>query len=1150
MKKDIKDLIKERIVILDGAMGTQLQLIDIPEESWIFKGEEKEGCNELLSITASEIVKTVHKNYLKAGADMIKTNSFGAFPWVLDEYGMAEETYNLSKASAINVGEAIAEVNPDAYILGAIGPGTKLPSLGHITYDEMYKGYQPCVEGLIDGGAEVFLLETCQDPLQIKAAINAINTVCEKKSVNIPIMVSVTIETTGGMLIGTDAETIATIMEPYDLLSLGFNCGSGPSEVMKHVKTLSENWAGRISVHSNAGLPINHGGCTVYPMEPGEFSELEKEFLSYDGVNFLGGCCGTSPAHIEALANLVKGLTPKPSIKRSEDLKISSLFSVVDLKQNPSPLLIGERSNATGSKAFRELLLDENYEEALKVANQQIKAGAHVLDVNVGFAGRDEKKDMNEVVKRYATLPIPLMPDSTQIDGLEEALKLIGGKSIINSVNLEDGEERFAKICKLAKQFGATLICLTIDEKGMAKTKEKKLEIAERMYKIATEEHNINPSNLMFDLLTFTIGSGDEEYYNAGSDLIESIRELQIRHPEVSTTLGLSNISFGLSKDARIFLNSVFLSHCIEAGLTSAIVNVKHILPLSKISREDKKACDDLIFNNRTKDFDPLFTFIEHFKDATADLHVMNDDEFEKLSDEEKIKTLLMDGDKDKLIELVSAVKDKIAPEKIVNEILLDGMRVIGELFGNGEMQLPFVLQSAETMKSTVDYLNPFLPKQEKTTQTTLVLGTVKGDVHDVGKNLVDIILTNNGFKIINIGIKASIEMFIKEAKEHNADAIGMSGLLVKSTNEMKNNLIEMKKLGINTPVLIGGAALSKSFVDDFCRDEYDGPIFYCRDAFDGIIAMGRVEANILKGEVIDYWLDADKKYDEIQALLKEKNIKSKKEDFGDGIVIMPENDKVPTVPFLGDSVLKAGKDFDKSTVFEWLNKTVLFRSRWGYAEKKPEKYKKMLKDIIEPKYEELKKLFLEGDFYNPVALYGYFKCRSNNGKLIVYNEDEEFELDFPRQKKSPYRSLADYFKADEDDIIGLSLASSGLDLPAFEKTYFDNGKMVDYHLIHALGTELAEALAELIHKKIRIDMGIAKNEGLELIDIEMRNYQGKRYSPGYPACPELEMNKTIFDLLKPEKYGIILGETFQMHPEATTCAFVVHHKDAVYYGV
>ncbi len=1151
MKIDIKELVKQRVVILDGAMGTQLQNIDIPQDAWIFNNEEKEGCNELLNFTAPQIIQSIHENYLKSGADLIKTNSFGSFPWVLEEYNLADQSYALAKASAQIAKKAINNINPNAYILGSIGPGTKLPSLGHITYDEMFEGYKPCVEGLLDGGAEIFLLETCQDPLQIKAGINAINSVLEERNLHLPIMVSVTIETNGCMLIGTDAETIATILEPYNILSLGFNCGSGPDEVLKHVKTLSENYAGYISVHANAGLPINMGGCTVYPMQPTEFSHLEKNFLNYNGVSFVGGCCGTSPEHIKALKEAVKGIIPKPPIKEPKNLKVASLFSTVDLKQNPSPLLIGERSNATGSKIFRELLLAENYEEAVNIATGQIKCGAHVLDVNVGFAGRDEKKDMTEIVTRYSKLPIPLMPDSTQLDGLKTALKLIGGKAIINSANLEDGEERFAKICNLAKKYGACLICLTIDEKGMAKTKERKLEVAERMFDLATKKHGIKPANIMFDFLTFTIGSGDEEYYNAGIDLIESIREIQIRHPEVSTTLGLSNISFGLSKDARIFLNSVFLSHCIDAGLTSAIVNVMHILPLNKISAEDKKACDDLIFNRRTPDFDPLFAFIEHFKDATAQVFSVSDEEFNKLSDEEKIKTLLMDGDKNKLVEIIKDAQKTIPPEKIVNEILIDAMRVVGELFGKGEMQLPFVLQSAECMKFAVDYLNPFLPKTEKTTKTTLILGTVKGDVHDVGKNLVDIILTNNGFKIVNIGIKATIEDFIKAYKDYNADAIGMSGLLVKSTNEMKNNLAELKKHGISAPIILGGAALSKSFVDDYCRVEYDGVIFYCRDAFDGIIAMTRIEKAKNDGKPIDPYFKSDHTSCAEKILCKNiinvENSEVSEKEFAEEIEKFKLEDVIlPQAPFYGVKQLKIGEEVSKETIFDWINKSVLFKARWGYKDYDD----KFLNEFLLPKFEELKKLFIEGDFYNPIALYGFYKCKSNDTTLIINHENKEYKIEFPRQNKAPYRCVADFFSSTKDDVVAFSLASSGLDVEKFEKEIFKNGEYANYNLIHGLVVELAESLAEVVHKIIRIKLNILQNETAKLSDINMKNYQGKRYSPGYPACPNLEINKTIFELLQPEKYGITLNENFFMNPEATTVAIIAHHKEAVYYSV
>jgi 5-methyltetrahydrofolate--homocysteine methyltransferase len=719
----ILNTIKKRPLIIDGAMGTQLQQRDdqISKEAW----QGNEGCNELLNVTAPEVLSDIFHAYLTAGADLITTNTFGSFSWVLDEYQISHRAYELTKAGAELVKEQCKKFSTPEhprFCLGSVGPGTKLPSLGHITYDEMYEGYTEFCKALIDGGADIFLLETCQDPLQIKAALHACQEANRVMGTDIPIMVSVTIELSGTMLIGTDAETIATILEPFDILSLGFNCGTGPQQVLKHVKTLSELWHKPISIHANAGLPQNRGGYTYYPMGPDEFVEQQEKFLEYNGVSFLGGCCGTTPQHIRALVDRVTKKTPKePS--GSHPTSIASLFNTTPLMQEPAPLLMGERSNATGSKAFRELLLAEDYEGTLSVAQQQVRAGAHVIDINVGFAGRDERKDMNAVISMYnQKIALPLMPDSTQTIGLETALKNIGGKPILNSVNLEDGEEKFDAVCQLAKKFGTSLVCLTIDEVGMAKTIEKKLEVAERIIKLATTRHNIKKQDLIFDVLTFTLGSGDEEYLEAGINTIEAIRELRKRHPEVGTTLGLSNISFGLDKDARPYLNSMFLHHCIEAGLTSVIINVKHIIPINKISQEDQDICNNLIFN---KGEEPLFKFIAHFSSKEAlDTDVL-DEEYLAMSDEEKIAKLLMDGDKDRMIPLVEEVRHKIAPEKIVNEILIDAMKVIGELFGNGEMQLPFVLQSAETMKKTVDYLNPYLPKVEKEVDTTLALCTV-----------------------------------------------------------------------------------------------------------------------------------------------------------------------------------------------------------------------------------------------------------------------------------------------------------------------------------------------------------------------------------------------------------------------------------------
>jgi 5-methyltetrahydrofolate--homocysteine methyltransferase len=1151
-KEYILKTIKERPLIIDGAMGTQLQQRDdkIPKEAW----EGNEGCNELLNVTAPDIMNEIFHAYLTAGADLITTNTFGSFSWVLDEYQIGNRAYELTKAGAELVKkqcEAFSTPEKPRFCLGSIGPGTKLPSLGHITYDEMYD------LALIDGGVDIFLLETAQDPLQIKAALHACEEACKQKNVDIPIMVSVTIELSGSMLIGTDASTIATIMEPFDIISLGFNCGTGPDQVVKHIKTLSELWHKPISVHANAGLPQNRGGYTYYPMGPDEFADKQEAFLEYDGVSFLGGCCGTTPQHIRALVDRVEKITPKaPSGKQENSL--ASLFGTVPLMQEPAPLLIGERSNATGSKAFRELLLAEDYEGTLSVGQQQVRAGAHVVDVSVGFAGRDETKDMKEVMSLYAQkISLPLMPDSTQTVALETALKCIGGKPIINSVNLEDGIEKFDAVCQLAKKFGAALVCLTIDEIGMAKTVERKLEIAERIYELATKKHGIKPENLVFDLLTFTLGSGDEEYVDAGINTIEAIREFRSRHPEVGTTLGLSNISFGLDKDARPYLNSMFLHHCLEAGLTSVIINVKHIIPINKISKEDQEICNNLIFN---KGEEPLFKFIEHFSTKEAIDSDVEDAEYLAMSDEEKIAKLLMDGDKDRMIPLVEKVRHKIAPEKIVNEILIDAMKVVGELFGSGQMQLPFVLQSAETMKKTVDFLNPYLPKVEKSVDTTLALGTVKGDVHDVGKNLVDIILSNNGFKVVNLGIKVELDQFIQTMKDGHISALGMSGLLVKSTQVMKENLETLQKEGIKIPILLGGAALTRTFIDDFCRPIYDGPIFYCKDAFDGVTAMSRIEAGNFDTNLHPDAPEVEKKEEKEYIIPPFSEIK------------MPSRDvKVPTPPFWGRREIKLTPQ-QIEMAFEWINHKILFKSRWGYSSKgmSKEAYQKQLDEVVWPAYEKLKAKFIDEKLFEPTILYGYWPCRSDDNSLLIFDESEGYFNDsevnteplehvmgrarevftFPRQRKAPHRALSDFFHSDRHDVIALTCVSAGEKLSEVEREIYERGDYTEYYQFHGLGVELAEALAEIAHKQIRLDLNIADNEGSTLADVQMNKYQGSRYSFGYAACPDLELNRPLFNLLKPEEFGIELSETYQIHPEQSTSALVVYHPNATYYNV
>ncbi len=1162
----IKKILESRILVIDGATGTQIQNLDIPKEAWLDEsGEEQEGCNELLNATAPHLMQEVHNGYAKAGADLIKTNTFGTMPWVLDEYGMGDRAYELSKKGAEIVKEICNRYSTPTkprFVLGSIGPGTKLPSLGHIHYDEMFQGYTTTALGLIDGGCDVFLLETCQDPLQIKSAIHACEEANRERGTDIPIMVSVTIELSGSMLIGTDATTIVTILEPFNILSLGFNCGTGPDQVKKHLKTLSELCSIPISVHANAGLPQNRGGYTYYPMGPDEFTNKQLEFTKFDGVSFLGGCCGTTPQHIYALQKAVKDIKPKTPKGKIEP-SIASLFNTTELFQKPAPLLIGERSNATGSKAFRELILASDYEGTLTVGQAQVRDGAHCLDVNVEFAGRDGARDMRAVMEMYnQKIPLPLMPDATRVNTMEEGLKCIGGKPIINSVNLEDGEEKLDAICKLAKKYGTALVCLTIDEKGMAKTTEDKLRIAERIYDLAVNRHKINPRDLIFDMLTFTVGSGDEEYRDAGIQTVEAIRELHKRHPEVGSTLGLSNISFGLSMNARKFLNSVFLHHCLEAGMTSVIINVKHIVPLSKMDKEDIDICEELLFNPNDQS---LFKFIEHFSDKSVE-DDQTDEEYEALSTKEKIAKLLLDGDKERMIPLVEKARSEINPDTIVNEILIDAMKVVGELFGSGQMQLPFVLQSAETMKATVDYLNPYLTKQEKETDTTLVIGTVKGDVHDVGKNLVDIILSNNGFKVINVGIKTDLQEYLDVMKESNIQAIGMSGLLVKSTAVMRDNLEVMAEMGITIPVLLGGAALTRSFVDDFCRPIYKGAIFYCRDAFDGVIAMSRIEKYNEDPSVgLDTRLAGDMK--EREKVVKKKVIIPPFEE-----IKMPESVDIPTPPFWGRRVMQKD-DLDLDMVFSWVNKRTVIKMHWGYKSKgmSKEEYQKLLDTKVYPTYERLKKEFIEKELFKPTIIYGYYPCRSNDQELLLFDESEGWNVDsnasrerfdevkdrvkvkfsFPRQTRKPHRALSDFFRHDRHDVIALTCVSAGEKFSAYEKELYNAGEYLEYNMVHGFSVELAEALAEVAHKQIRLDLNIAReDEGHTLRDVRMNRYHGARYSFGYPACPDLEQSRELFDMLKPEEFGIVLSETFQIHPEQSTSALVVHHPKATYYAI
>ncbi|MCI5968605.1 homocysteine S-methyltransferase family protein [Helicobacter sp.] len=1145
----IQTLIKERVLILDGAMGTEIQKHTIQSWETNTKGEKLDGCSEALNLFAPNVIQSIHTSYLQAGANILKANTFGVMPWVLAEYDLQEKCKEIAKVGITLAKECIKAHKPlenqkDAlFIAASLGPGTKLPSLGHIDYDTMFSGYCVCVEGFKEAKADIILLETAQDPLQIKAALHA----CQAIAPEIPIMVSVTIETTGTMLIGTDITTLFYILEPFNLLSLGINCGLGPDLARKHLQDLSVVCKFPISIHTNAGLPENRGGITYYPMQAEEFSAIEQGFLEIEGVALLGGCCGTTPEHIKMLVQKTANHKPLPP-KNSVTPCITSLFDYKELKQSPAPLLIGERSNATGSKAFRELLLKEDYEGALSVGNAQVRSGTHCLDLSVAFAGRNEEKDMQALIPLYATkITLPLMPDSTQVNALEIALKHIGGRPIINSANLEDGIGKFDKVASLAKKFGTALVCLTIDEQGMCKTYARKIECAKRMMERAKSVHNLREEDIIFDPLTFTIGSGDAEYFTAGIETLETIKTLSEIFPKAGTTLGLSNISFGLSQEGRIRLNSVFLHHAIKQGLTSAIANVAHIIPYARLDETDIKICEDLIFNH-TQTSDPLYAFIKHFENKGA-MELQSTEEDGTLPLEDRIQKYLINGDLNAMQNLLPLAKDSINPEIIINEILIDAMKIVGERFGNGEMQLPFVLQSAEVMKKSVDYLNAFLPKKQSTHKTTIVLGTVKGDVHDVGKNLVDIILTNNGFSVINIGIKAELEKFLEVLENQKVDCIGMSGLLVKSTLVMKENLEELKRRGITIPIMLGGAALNRNFVEEYCRPNYDGIIFYCKDAFDSVAAMQIIQS----GDFSDLTLPSDKagKTQEKQARQEARLAKKLEQNLQKDSAPKPtkcelEFDYIPhTPPFFGATSLELTLS-ELDSVFSYIDKDLLFKHRWGYSKLKKEEYLELKTKTLEPTFQALKQEFIEKQLFKPIVLYGYFHTRTKepknleDGLILELSANADFSdmesFLFPRSSKKPYLCLSDYFNP-KGDVCALHLVSSGHNFAPYEEALYKDGEYHKYYLAHALGMDLAEALADFIHARVRQELNLDSKSG-------------QRYSFGYPACPDLSLSLGLFKLLNPESFGITLSETYQMTPEATTSALIVPYKDAKYFAI
>ncbi len=1165
---------RRRVLVLDGAMGTATHAIDLDIEA-DFCGCE--NCPEALLDHRTDLIEAIHESFLAVGADGLKTNSFGGARHVLAENGLHERTFELNKRAA-EVARAAADRHSTddkpRFVLGSMGPGTKLMTLDQIRWPEMIESYTEQARGLLAGGVDTFLLETCQDLLQVKTVINACLRAlsdASKTPDDIPIMVSVTIEQTGTMLMGTSIEGALAALKDYPIASLGLNCATGPTEMAEHVAHLGKHWGadGRIiSVVPNAGLPVLVEGRTEYPLGPKPLTEALLRFIDEHGVGIVGGCCGTTPEHI---ALLVKETArrPSPSKARTTIAPCStSLYGPTEHRQDNSFLIVGERCNASGSRAFKRLLEVEDWDGIVALAKQQVRDGSHVLDVNVDYAGRDNAKDMAEVVKRLVRqVDAPLMLDSTQAATLEAGLRHAGGKCLINSANFEDGEERFDEICRLARTYNAALVIGTIDEdpeQAMARTADRKLAITDRAVERAAKLHGIPIGDIFIDPLVLPISTGMDSDRRSALELINGTKRIAEKYPEVQITCGLSNVSFGLKPAARVVLNSVFLHELVEHGMTSAIVHASKILPLNKIEDAHKQAALDLIYDRRAEGVDPLQAFIDLFVDvdSVAEAKVSRAD----MTLEERLRAHIIDGEKQDLAACLDEAMQKYPPLEIVNDHLLDGMKTVGELFGSGQMQLPFVLQSAEVMKMAVAHLEPHMERVEGETRGTIVLATVKGDVHDIGKNLVDIILSNNGYTVHNLGIKQPISDIIAAWKETKADAIGLSGLLVKSVNVMEENLKELASQGLTPKILLGGAALTRHYAEGYLRSTYGDHVYYGKDAFEGLRIMDKLASGSLAtiDEEIAARLSKRSEAETVVAASRAKQAAAQ-DEFAEtkqaGVAVTERSEvandiEVPTPPFFGT---RAVEGIDLDDVYPFINPIALFRTQWQFKKGKlsDADYKAKLEDEIEPVFERLKAWCRDEKVLNPRVVYGYFPVNSAGNDLIVYDpQDHDKEIErftFPRQAGKKRLCIADFFRSvesGEKDVLGLSCVTMGRRVSEEGKKLFDADKYTEYLYLHGMGVETAEALAEMWHKRIRQELGIATEDSPRIKDLFSQKYRGSRYSPGYPACPDMSDQEIIWRLLQPERIGCVLTENWQIDPEQSTSAFVVHHPAAKYFNV
>ena len=1147
------DAVNERVIVFDGAFGTFVQGLDLGPDD--FGGASLEGCNEMLCLSRPDVIRRMHAAFLDVGVDALETASFGSFSTVLTEYDIPERAYELNVAAARLARETANDYEADGrsrYVAGSIGPGTKLPSLGHIRFAELRDAYVEQARGLLVGGVDLFLIETCMDLLQIKAAMIACRRAMQAEGREVPIQVQVTMETTGRMLVGSEIGAALTAIGAMRPDVFGINCATGPAEMQEHLRYLSQYANMPISVLPNAGLPSVVDGRTHYDLTPEKLAEFHRHHVTDLGIGVVGGCCGTTPAHLKAVVDAVRGLdAPRRSV--ANEPSVSSIYSSVPVKQDNSFLIIGERTNTNGSKAFRDAMIAGDWDNCTKMATEQIREGAHVLDVCVDYVGRDGVIDMDEIASRFATkASVPLVLDSTEPQVMEAGLMHIGGRAILNSANLEDGEEpgsRLDRVFSLAREYGCAVVCLLIDEKGQARDVEWKLEIAHRLHRIAVDRYGLSATDLIFDALTFPLSTGDDDLRLDAKHTIDAIRRIKAEIPGCFTTLGVSNVSFGLKPAARHALNSVFLHECVQAGLDSAIVHAGKIVPLARMPEEHKQICLDLIYDRRSNDYDPLKKLLEVFEDVTTVATVREDRSGWTI--EQLLKQRIIDGDREGLTDdLERAMSEGLAPLSIVNDVLLDGMKVVGELFGSGQMQLPFVLQSAETMKAAVAHLEPHMEKiGSSTSKGKLVLATVKGDVHDIGKNLVDIICTNNGYEVHNLGIKIPISEMVQKVKEVGADALGMSGLLVKSTLIMRENLIEMNDLGLSdVPVLLGGAALTRTYVEKDLRETYNGRVFYGRDAFEGLSTLDKLMeikrsgvddpdfGRVPSGRVLPSRSGAVKPSVDVPARSPE----------------VAADNKVFEPPFLGTRIVK-GISLDE--IVQYVNETALFRNQWQFrpeGDESDDDFKTRLRARLRVELAEAK----SAGFLVPQVVYGYFCVNADGDDLVVWSDrqrtNELARFRYPRQSESPFMCISDFFRpvGAEPDFAAFHIVTMGSAVSEEAARLFAANEYQKYMIVHGLGVEMAEALAELWHKRIREEWGFVDEDGPSIGGLFRQQYRGGRYSWGYPACPDLEDNATVARLLEAGRLGIEVSEETgcQYQPEQTTSAIICHHPQAKYF--